>query len=102
MRRPQCRVREPRGCDQYRERGDNKRTQAITGNSVDWLSMIFQLAHVPPAGESFELQVFTQRRFYTFDPKASGYTHTQVKLSIQSLQTFGLDACVLTTPYGGP
>jgi len=41
-------------------------------------------------------------RFYTFDPKASGYTHTQVKLSIQSLQTFGLDACVLTTPYGGP
>ena len=28
--------------------------------------MIFQLAHAPPSGESYDLRVFTQRRFYQF------------------------------------
>jgi len=49
------------------DKGDSKpRTEAITGNTVDWLSMIFQLAHVPPKGDSYDLRVFTQRRFYEF------------------------------------
>jgi Protein of unknown function (DUF3108) len=49
------------------DKGDNKpKTVDISGNTVDWLSMIFQLAHVPPAGETYDLRVFTQRRFYEF------------------------------------
>ena len=49
------------------DKGDNKpKTEAISGNTVDWLSMIFQLAHVPPKGDSYDLRVFTQRRFYEF------------------------------------
>ena len=49
------------------DKGDGKpKTEAITGNTVDWLSMIFQLAHVPPKGDSYDLRVFTQRRFYEF------------------------------------
>jgi len=49
------------------DKGDDKpRTEAISGNTVDWLSMIFQLAHVPPKGDSCDLRVFTQRRFYEF------------------------------------
>jgi hypothetical protein len=49
------------------DKGDGKpKTQDITGNTVDWLSMIFQLAHVPPKGDTYDLRVFTQRRFYEF------------------------------------
>ena len=49
------------------DKGDGKpKTEDITGNTVDWLSMIFQLAHVPPKGDTYDLRVFTQRRFYEF------------------------------------
>ncbi len=49
------------------DKGDNKpKTVDIAGNTVDWLSMIFQLAHTPPSGDSYDLRVFTQRRFYEF------------------------------------
>jgi hypothetical protein len=49
------------------DKGDNKpKTVDIAGNTVDWLSMIFQLAHTPPTGETYDLRVFTQRRFYQF------------------------------------
>ena len=49
------------------DKGDGKpKSEAITGNTVDWLSMIFQLAHVPPRGDTYDLRVFTQRRFYEF------------------------------------
>lgn len=45
---------------------DKQRTGPLAPSSVDWLSMIFQLAHRPPAGGSVELQVFTQRRMYRY------------------------------------
>lgn len=44
----------------------------LTDNTVDWLSMIFQLAHVPPRGERTELRVYTQRRLYNFSLKVLG------------------------------
>ena len=62
------------------QRGSSKRTESITGNSVDWLSMIFQLAHVPPSGETFDLQVFTQRRFYKFQLKILGVEAIEIPL----------------------
>jgi Protein of unknown function (DUF3108) len=54
------------------DRNGEKKTSALADDTVDWLSMIFQLAHVPPRQESFELQVFTQRRMYRFRLKALG------------------------------
>lgn len=38
----------------------------LADNTVDWLSMIFQLAHVPPQGETTAIQVFTQRKMYRY------------------------------------
>ena len=63
------------------DRGSNgKRTDAITGNAVDWLSMIFQLAHVPPTGDAFDLQVFTQRKFYKFHLIVLGVEEIEVPI----------------------
>ncbi len=47
-------------------RGDNVRTAPLTDSTVDWLSMIFQLAHTPPSGDAMTLRVFTQRRLYEY------------------------------------
>lgn len=47
-------------------RGDSRRTAPLTDSTVDWLSMIFQLAHQPPKGDSMDLRVFTQRRLYEY------------------------------------
>jgi hypothetical protein len=54
--------------------GDKHKTGKLADNSVDWLSMIFQLAHVPPAegARDMKLQVLTQRRQYRFDLKVLG------------------------------
>ena len=60
--------------------GHDPRSEAITDSSIDWLSMIFQLAHVPPQGESFDLHVFTQRRFYKFKLKILGIEEIEVPL----------------------
>ena len=60
--------------------GKEPRSQQLTDNSIDWLSMIFQLAHVPPQGESFDLHVFTQRRFYTFKLRVLGVEEIEVPL----------------------
>jgi hypothetical protein len=54
------------------ERGDEKRTTELKDNTLDWLSMIFQLAHQPPKGDSFGVAVFTQRRLYQFTLKVLG------------------------------
>jgi hypothetical protein len=54
------------------DRGDNKRTTPLGDNTVDWLSMIFQLAHVPPKGESMVLSVYTQRKLYRFQLRNLG------------------------------
>jgi hypothetical protein len=49
------------------ERSGEKSTTDLKDNTVDWLSMIFQLAHRPPKGESpFDMRVFTQRKMYQF------------------------------------
>jgi len=47
-------------------RGDSVRSAPLTDSTVDWLSMIFQLAHSPPSGEAMPLRVFTQRRMYEY------------------------------------
>ncbi|HLX21957.1 MAG TPA: DUF3108 domain-containing protein [Usitatibacter sp.] len=63
------------------DKGDNKpKTVDITGNTVDWLSMIFQLAHTPPAGDAYDLRVFTQRRFYEFHLIVVGTEEIEIPL----------------------
>jgi hypothetical protein len=47
-------------------RGKDSRTAPLTDDTVDWLSMIFQLAHMPPQGDEMQMRVFTQRRMYQF------------------------------------
>jgi Protein of unknown function (DUF3108) len=54
------------------QRGDATRTGALTEDTVDWLSMIFQLAHTPPKGSVLPMRVFTQRRMYAFQLKVVG------------------------------
>ena len=61
-------------------RGTDTRTTPLADHTVDWLSMIFQLAHVPPAAEAHELQVFTQRRMYRFTLKVLGIEHIDIPL----------------------
>jgi hypothetical protein len=53
-------------------RGEATRAGPLTDTTVDWLSMIFQLAHQPPAGEKVELRVYTQRRLYQYRLKVLG------------------------------
>jgi len=54
------------------DRKGEKSEGELFDNTVDWLTMIFQLAHRPPTGEAFDLRVFTQRRLYTFKLKIVG------------------------------
>ncbi len=54
------------------DRGEEKRVSPLADNTVDWLSMIFQLAHSPPTAESLDMQVFTQRKMYRFNLKVIG------------------------------
>lgn len=62
------------------DRHGEKKTAPMTENAVDWLSMIFQLAHAPPKGESFEMQVFTQRKLYSFHLKVLGEELIEIPL----------------------
>jgi hypothetical protein len=41
-------------------------------------------------------------RVYTYDPPDSGMAHVTVEWRIVTKQSVGLDAAVLTAPYGGP
>jgi hypothetical protein len=63
-------------------RGGNRNTSELTDNTVDWLSMIFQLAHVPPpqGAETMQLSVFTQRKLYKFDLKVLGVEEIRIPL----------------------
>jgi hypothetical protein len=54
------------------DRNNEKKTEALEENTVDWLSMIFQMAHVPPKGETYDLRVYTQRKLYKFSLKVLG------------------------------
>jgi len=62
------------------ERKGETRTSALEDNTVDWLSMIFQLAHAPPSSGATELQVFTQRRMYKFKLQVLGVEEIEIPL----------------------
>jgi hypothetical protein len=64
------------------ERGEQKKTTPFKGDTVDWLSMIFQLAHVPPKprGDTLEMAVFTQRKMYAFKLKVLGVEDIDIPL----------------------
>ncbi len=53
-------------------RKDELKSGSLADNTVDWLSMIFQLAHRPPRGDKVALQVYTQRKLYAFELKVLG------------------------------
>ena len=62
------------------DRGDKRKTEELTENTLDWLSMIFQMAHMPPSGETYDLRVFTQRRYYKFNLKVLGLEEITIPL----------------------
>lgn len=64
------------------ERGANRKTAPLSDDTVDWLTMIFQLASVPPRpqGETMALRVFTQRRLYDFHLKVLGVEDIDIPL----------------------
>ena len=64
------------------ERGASRNTADLGDNTVDWLSMIFQLAHVPPpqGSESLRLRVYTQRKLYNFELKVLGVEEIKIPL----------------------
>ena len=62
------------------DRGDRRKTEELTENTLDWLSMIFQMAHMPPSGETYDLRVFTQRRYYKFNLKVLGIEEITIPL----------------------
>jgi hypothetical protein len=59
-------------------KGDERRTGQLAEDTVDWLSMIFQLAHVPPQGDSMDLRVYTQRRLYTYRLQVLGVENLEL------------------------
>ena len=69
----------PAGTVTFERKGES-RTGPLVENTVDWLSMIFQLAHVPPSAGAQELQVFTQRRMYRFRLQVLGIEEIEIPL----------------------
>ena len=59
---------------------NEKTIEELTDNSLDWLSMIFQMAHMPPSGEAYELRVFTQRKRYKFNLVVLGVEEIEIPL----------------------
>jgi hypothetical protein len=62
------------------DRGTERRTTPLTGNTVDWLSMIFQLAHVPPSAKAVDMEVFTQRKMYRFTLRVLGVEEIDIPI----------------------
>lgn len=62
------------------ERKGESRTTPLEDNTVDWLSMIFQLAHMPPTAGPVDMQVFTQRRMYRFSLQVLGVEEIDIPL----------------------
>lgn len=62
------------------DRHNEKKTEALTDNTVDWLSMIFQLASMPPATGDYDLRVLTQRKYYRFHLKVLGVETIDIPL----------------------
>ena len=77
------------------QRGDNRKSQALTDGTVDWLTMIFQLAHEPPPsdGAAMTLRVFTQRRLYTFHLQMLGIEEIEIPMGkVRALHLRHVDA----------
>ena len=62
------------------DRGTSRKTEDLTENTLDWLSMIFQMAHLPPSGDTYDLKVFTQRRYYNFNLRVLGVEEIEIPL----------------------
>ena len=62
------------------DRNGEKTVAELKDDTVDWLTMIFQLAHRPPKGEAFTLRVFTQRRMYEFHLKVLGEEEIEIPI----------------------
>jgi hypothetical protein len=62
------------------DRNGERKVSALEDNTVDWLSMIFQMAHVPPQAKDLDLQVFTQRKMYRFRLKVLGVEDIDIPL----------------------
>ena len=64
------------------EHGDKQKTMKLGDNTLDWLTMIFQLAHVPPRStdQTLDLHVFTQRKLYDFTLKVIGLEEIEIPL----------------------
>jgi len=77
------------------ELGERKKTGKLSDNSVDWLSMIFQLAHAPPTSEARDMQisVLTQRKLYRFDLRVLGEEDIVIPLGhVRTLHLRHIDA----------
>jgi hypothetical protein len=67
-------------------RNDEVKPGELADDTVDWLSMIFQLAHAPPKGDSLDMKVYTQRRLYAFTLKVLGVETLELPLGkVQAL-----------------
>ena len=63
------------------DKGGDKRVDDLKDNTVDWLSMIFQLAARPPTKvQAFDMRVFTQRRMYQFRLRVMGEEEIEIPL----------------------
>jgi hypothetical protein len=64
------------------ERGASRKTAPLADDTVDWLTMIFELASVPPRpqGETLALRVFTQRKLYDFHLKVLGVEEIEIPM----------------------
>jgi hypothetical protein len=70
------------------DKGGDKRVDDLKDNTVDWLSMIFQLAARPPKSEAFDMRVFTQRRMYQFQLRVMG--EEEIEIPIGKVRTLHL------------
>ena len=60
----------------------------LKDSTVDWLSMIFQLAARPPRAGAFDMRVFTQRRMYQFRLRVMG--EEEIEIPIGTVRTLHL------------
>ena len=77
----------------------NRKTVPLAEDTVDWLTMIFQLAHQPPRspGQTMTLRVYTQRRLYDFHLEVAGIEEIAIPLgAVRALHLHHID------PEGGP
>ena len=62
------------------DRNGKQKTVALEANTVDWLSMIFQLAARPPQGDTIDMKVYTQRKLYAFRLQVLGTEEIDIPL----------------------